>query len=124
MRNVMSTCEKRYLDVWIYVCIYESNVNGSTTDAIDAKIIYWKKNRTPQKNKKEQNAETSLVPVGITNRDQRVSLFFRVLGFRVFWGGGGLTKCFFFGGFEINRCRVAVSGAASCRVVSCQWYYH
>ena len=50
--------------MWTYVCIYESNVNGSTTDAIDAKIIYWKKNRTPQKNKKEQNAETSLVPVG------------------------------------------------------------
>ena len=45
----MSTCEKRYLDVWIYVCIYESNVNGSTTDAIDAKTINWKKNRTPKK---------------------------------------------------------------------------
>ena len=58
----MSTCEKRYLDVWIYVCIYESNVNGSTTDAIDAKTINWKKNWTPQKigtpQKMEQKAET------------------------------------------------------------------
>ena len=73
-----------------------------------------------------------VIPTGTKEFLLFVFLLIYFLGVSIFFV---LTKCFLLGGGGFKSigavspcravsCRVAVSGAVSCRAVPCQWYYH